>query len=70
MPPYYDSLIGKLIVSGGTREEAVTRLGAALEVLDIQGVATTVGLHRHILRDSRFMRGEVDTRFFEGLNRG
>ncbi|MEA3108442.1 MAG: acetyl-CoA carboxylase, biotin carboxylase subunit [Gammaproteobacteria bacterium] len=70
VPPHYDSLIGKLIVSGGNREEAVIRLGAALEVLDIQGVATTAGLHRHILRDSRFMRGEVDTRFFEGLNRG
>jgi acetyl-CoA carboxylase biotin carboxylase subunit len=70
MAPYYDSLIGKLIVSGGNREKAVARLGAALEVLDIQGIATTVDLHRHIVRDPRFMRGEVDTRFFEGFDRG
>jgi acetyl-CoA carboxylase biotin carboxylase subunit len=70
VPPYYDSLIGKLIVSGGSRDETVGRLGAALETLDIQGVATTADLHRHIVRDSRFIRGEVDTRFFEGLSRG
>jgi acetyl-CoA carboxylase biotin carboxylase subunit len=70
VPPYYDSLIGKLIVSGRDRAEAVNRLAAALDVLEIEGVATTAGLHRRILADPRFAAGDVDTRFFEGLNRG
>jgi acetyl-CoA carboxylase, biotin carboxylase subunit len=67
VPPYYDSLIGKLIVSGSTRSEAVARLGAALEGLEIEGVETTCDLHRAIAADVRFVAGGVDTRFFEGL---
>jgi acetyl-CoA carboxylase, biotin carboxylase subunit len=67
VPPYYDSLIGKLIVSGSTRSEAVARLGAALEGLEIEGVETTRDLHRAIAADVRFVAGGVDTRFFEGL---
>ena len=70
VPPYYDSLIGKLIVSGASREDAVARLAAALERLQIEGVSTTVGLHRLIAADPRFVRGGVDTRFFEGLSHG
>ncbi len=65
--PFYDSLIGKLIVSGATREEAVKRLGSALEQLSIEGVDTTRDLHRAIAVDERFIAGGVDTRFFEGL---
>jgi acetyl-CoA carboxylase, biotin carboxylase subunit len=67
VPPYYDSLIGKLIASGSTRSEAVARLGAALEGLEIEGVETTRDLHRAIAADVRFVAGGVDTRFFEGL---
>lgn len=67
VPPYYDSLIGKLIVFGATRGEAVARLSAALERLEIEGVETTRDLHRAILADLRFVAGGVDTRFFEGL---
>jgi acetyl-CoA carboxylase biotin carboxylase subunit len=70
VPPFYDSLIGKLIVSGATRDEAVARLREALEVLDIGGIATTAPLHRRIVEDARFVKGEVDTRFFEGLAHG
>ena len=70
VPPFYDSLIGKLIVAGKTRAEAVTRLGHALDSLEIDGIQTTAGLHRRILADPRFIRGEVDTRFFEGLAHG
>jgi acetyl-CoA carboxylase biotin carboxylase subunit len=68
--PFYDSLIGKLIVSGRDRTEAVARLGSALAALEIEGVATTVGLHRRIAGDPRFIKGEVDTRFFEGIGHG
>jgi acetyl-CoA carboxylase biotin carboxylase subunit len=70
VPPLYDSLIGKLIVSGADRAEAVTRLGAALEAVDIEGVETTTGLHRKIACDPRFITGGVDTRFFEGFTSG
>jgi acetyl-CoA carboxylase, biotin carboxylase subunit len=65
--PFYDSLIGKLIVYGKTRDEAVKKLGSALEQLTIEGVDTTCDLHRAIAADARFLAGGVDTRFFEGL---
>jgi acetyl-CoA carboxylase, biotin carboxylase subunit len=65
--PYYDSLIGKLIAVGKTRAEAVARLGAALDCLIIEGVDTTLDLHRAIAADPRFIAGGVDTRFFEGM---
>jgi acetyl-CoA carboxylase biotin carboxylase subunit len=70
VPPFYDSLIGKLIVHGGDRAEAVARLRGALAALDIAGIATTAPLHRRIVDDARFIKGEVDTRFFEGLAHG
>jgi acetyl-CoA carboxylase biotin carboxylase subunit len=67
VPPYYDSLIGKLIVFGATRADAVTQLGTALERLTIEGVDTTCDMHRAIAADARFISGGVDTGFFEGL---
>jgi acetyl-CoA carboxylase biotin carboxylase subunit len=70
VPPYYDSLIGKLIVCGADRAEAVETLRAALAALDIQGIATTAPLHRRIVEDPRFIKGDVDTRFFEALSHG
>jgi len=70
VPPYYDSLIGKLIVHGADRAEAIARMGAALDALELTGVATTAGLHRRIMADPRFRAGAVDTRFFEGLAHG
>jgi acetyl-CoA carboxylase biotin carboxylase subunit len=70
VPPYYDSLLGKLIVTGRDRAEAVTRLRSVLESLMIDGVATTRDLHQVILADPRFITGGVDTRFFEGLQHG
>ncbi len=70
VPPHYDSLIGKLIVSGPTRAIAIARLATALDQLMIEGVITTTSLHRRILTDARFRAGGVDTRFFEGLAHG
>jgi acetyl-CoA carboxylase biotin carboxylase subunit len=70
VPPFYDSLLGKLIVVGANRDVAVARLSAALAVLDLQGVETTVDLHRRIVGDPRFVRGAVDTRFFEEMAHG
>jgi acetyl-CoA carboxylase biotin carboxylase subunit len=70
VPPFYDSLIGKLIVFGADRAAALRTLRAALAVLDIQGIATTAPLHRRIVEHPRFIKGDVDTRFFEALAHG
>jgi acetyl-CoA carboxylase biotin carboxylase subunit len=70
IPPLYDSLMGKIIVSGKDRAEAVERLASALEATQIEGVASTAGIHRLIAADPRFVAGGVDTRFFEGMARG
>ncbi|MAW79811.1 MAG: acetyl-CoA carboxylase biotin carboxylase subunit [Parvularcula sp.] len=70
IPPTYDSLMGKLIVHGATREEAVARIAAALNRLNVEGVKTTAPLHARVMQDARFKKGGVDTRFFEGLKHG
>jgi len=65
IPPYYDSLIAKLIARGRDREEAVARMSRALEMFIVEGVHTTVPLHRKILADPDFRAGNVDTTFIE-----
>jgi acetyl-CoA carboxylase biotin carboxylase subunit len=65
VPPNYDSLLAKLIVSGNTREEAVVRARIALETFVIEGVHTTIPFLTEVTRDPRFIRGEVDTGFIE-----
>lgn len=70
IPPFYDSLMGKVIASGVNRSAALARMTAALDCLELQGVATTAPMHRRILADPRFATGAVDTRFFERLGRG
>ena len=67
IPPYYDSLIAKLIVRGKDREEAVSRMARALEMFIIEGVHTTIPLHRKILADPAFRSGDVNTTFIEHL---
>jgi acetyl-CoA carboxylase, biotin carboxylase subunit len=65
IPPYYDSLIAKLIVRGKDRAEAVSRMSRALEMFIIEGIFTTIPLHRRILADPDFRAGNVDTTFIE-----
>ncbi len=67
VPPFYDSLLGKLIVHAPNREEAVARLKAALACIRIEGVPTTAVLHARIAADPRFAAGGVDTGFLTGL---
>jgi acetyl-CoA carboxylase biotin carboxylase subunit len=67
VPPHYDSLIAKLIVTGKTRPDAIARARRALEQFIIEGVKTTIPLHRNIIEDSRFMRGDLSTRFMESF---
>ena len=65
IPPYYDSLIAKLIVRAKDRDEAVSRMGRALEMFIVEGVYTTIPLHRKILADPDFRAGNFDTGFIE-----
>src|SRR6476660_29385 len=65
IPPYYDSLIAKLIVRGKDRSEAVSRMARALEMFIVEGVFTTIPLHRRILADQDFRAGNVNTTFIE-----
>ena len=65
MPPHYDSLLGKLIVEGANREEALNRLGRALEEFIVGGIKTTLPLYRRLLRDARFREGGVNIHFLE-----
>jgi acetyl-CoA carboxylase biotin carboxylase subunit len=65
IPPYYDSLIAKLIVRGKDRNEAVSRMTRALEMFIVEGVYTTIPLHRKILADPDFRAGKFDTGFIE-----
>jgi acetyl-CoA carboxylase, biotin carboxylase subunit len=65
IPPYYDSLIAKLIVRGKDRDEAISRMGRALEMFIVEGVYTTIPLHRKILADPEFCEGKFDTGFIE-----
>jgi acetyl-CoA carboxylase biotin carboxylase subunit len=70
VPPFYDSLLGKVIVHGENRPQAIARMKAALGALRIEGVKTTAPMHERIMQDARFRNGAVDTRFFEGFANG
>jgi acetyl-CoA carboxylase biotin carboxylase subunit len=63
--PHYDSLISKLICYGETREQAIMRMRRALAEYHILGVASNIPFHQNLLRDSRFLAGDFDTRFVE-----
>lgn len=65
IPPYYDSLIAKLVVRGKDRNEAISRMGRALEMFIVEGIYTTIPLHRKILADPEFRAGKTDTGFIE-----
>ena len=67
VPPYYDSLLGKLIAYGGTREEALGRAYQALEEFIIEGIHTTIPFLRDVLRHPEFVAGNVDTHFLERM---
>jgi acetyl-CoA carboxylase biotin carboxylase subunit len=65
VPPYYDSLVAKLISHGGTREEAIARMRRALDMFVLEGIKTSLPLHRRILADADFAAGCLDTRFLD-----
>ncbi|MCU1348024.1 MAG: acetyl-CoA carboxylase biotin carboxylase subunit [Acidobacteria bacterium] len=69
VPPHYDSLIAKLIVRGKDRAEALARGRRALDLFIVEGVKTSIPLHRAILDDPRFISGDISTRFMEEFAR-
>jgi acetyl-CoA carboxylase, biotin carboxylase subunit len=67
IPPYYDSLIAKLIVKGKTREEAVTKMYYALDEFIIEGIKTTIPFHKKLMLNEQFRSGNFDTKFIESF---
>ena len=65
--PHYDSLVAKVTAFAGTRAETVCRMERALSMFVLDGVQTSIPLHRRILKDPRFLEGRYDTSFIEGL---
>src|SRR4051794_24624922 len=65
VPPYYDSMIGKLIVYGNTRERCIRRLRRALEEFVVEGMKTTIPLHQKIVRDPEFLAGDYTIKWLE-----
>jgi len=65
VPPYYDSLIAKLIVHGVNRDEAIEKMERALSQFIVQGIDTSIPLHQEIFADPEFRAGEFDTKFME-----
>jgi acetyl-CoA carboxylase, biotin carboxylase subunit len=65
VPPYYDSLIAKLIVHGANRDEAMARMERALSQFIVRGIETSISLHQEIFQDADFRAGEFDTGFME-----
>jgi acetyl-CoA carboxylase biotin carboxylase subunit len=67
IPPYYDSMIAKLITVAQTREEAITKMQRALDEYIIEGIKTTIPFHQKLMRDERFRSGNFTTKFLEGF---
>lgn len=68
VPPYYDSMIAKLIVHARNRELAIARMRRALDMMVVEGIKTTIPLHKKIMEDERFQKGDFSTKFMEEFN--
>jgi acetyl-CoA carboxylase biotin carboxylase subunit len=70
IPPYYDSLVAKLITMAQTREEAIETMERALSEFVIEGVKTTIPFHQQLMKDERFRKGDFTTKFIEDFHLG
>ena len=68
IPPYYDSLVGKLITYGADRQEEIERMQSALDEFIIEGIKTTIPFHKALMRNERFRAGDFDTKFLEDFD--
>ena len=67
VPPFYDSLIAKLIISAPTRQEALKRSMRALEEFKVKGIKTTIDLHKVLLQNEDFINGNAKTGLIEKI---
>ena len=67
IPPYYDSLVAKLITFGASRDEAIVRMRRALEMFVVEGIYTTIPLHKKIMQHPDFVAGKLDTHFLSRM---
>jgi acetyl-CoA carboxylase biotin carboxylase subunit len=67
VPPYYDSLISKLVIHGGNRNECLMRLSRALKEYVIGGIDTTLDLHQLLVADPEFIDGDYDIHWLESF---
>ncbi len=65
IPPYYDSMIAKLIVTADNREEAIKRMYRALDEFIVEGIYTTIPFHKKVMKHEKFIEGDFDTSFIE-----
>ena len=65
VPPYYDSMIGKIIAYGTTRDQAIRRMRIALSEMVVEGIQTNIPLHQELLLDTRFVRGGMNIHYLE-----
>src|SRR5262249_61607349 len=70
VPPFYDSMIAKVIVHARTRELAIARMRRALDAMVVEGIKTTIPLHLRIMDDPEFQAGNFSTRFMEDFLAG
>jgi len=66
VPPNYDSMIGKIIVHGDTREQALARMRTALSETVVEGISTNIALHRELMVDAKFIEGGTNIHYLEG----
>ena len=65
MPPNYDSMVGKVISYGATREQAIRRMQIALSEMVVEGIQTNIPLHREMMVDARFIEGGTNIHYLE-----
>jgi acetyl-CoA carboxylase biotin carboxylase subunit len=65
VPPHYDSMVGKVIAYGPTREQAIRRMRIALSEMVVEGILTNIPLHQELLTDARFLRGGTSIHYLE-----
>jgi acetyl-CoA carboxylase biotin carboxylase subunit len=65
VPPYYDSMIGKIIAYGDTRQQAVARMRIALSEMVVEGIETNIPLHQELMIDAAFLRGGTNIHYLE-----
>lgn len=68
IPPYYDSMVAKIIATADTRDEAIAKMIRALEETVIEGIKTTIPFHLWMMRNPDFINGNIDTKYLERVN--